>query len=58
MLYNGNTLHSISLGHAVDMNEKFENMKLFVDAIKYEEHKWQICGDLKVIGLHLSLIHI
>ena len=30
-------------------------MKLVLVKIKYEEHQWQICGDLKVVALILGL---
>ena len=48
LLYNGNSSPSTPLRHGVDMKETYDNMKLLLDVIKYEEHKRQI----------LSLIHI
>jgi len=47
LLHNGNTLPSIPVGHSVH-NESYENMKILMEAINYDNFKWQICGDLKV----------
>ena len=37
------------------MKETYNSMDhlLFID--NYQEHKWLICGDLKVVGLDLGL---
>ena len=55
LLHNGNKRPSIPLAHAVDMKETYESMSLILNAISYDTYKWQICGDLKVIGLLLVL---
>jgi len=55
LLHNGNTLPSIPVGHSVHNKESYENMKILVEAINYDEFKWQICGDLKAIALLLGL---
>ena len=35
----------------------YENLKTLIEAINYNEFKWQICGNLKVIALLLGLQH-
>lgn len=55
LLHNRNILPSIPIGHAVHMKESYENMKTLLLRIKYDEHQWQICGDLKVVALLLGL---
>ena len=30
------------------MKESYENMRLLLEKIHYEEHKWQICADGRV----------
>ena len=30
-------------------------MKLLLEAIKYQQHQWSLCGDLKVIGLLMGM---
>jgi hypothetical protein len=54
LLHNGNTLHSIPVGHSVHNKCSYENMKIPFEAIYYDKFKWQICGDLKVIALLLG----
>ena len=36
------------------MKETYENLKLLLDKIKYENYNWTICGDLKVLALLLG----
>ena len=36
------------------MKETYDNMKFLLDKIKYEFHKWVVCGDLKVISILLG----
>ena len=36
------------------MKETYENMKSILDKIKYAEHEWVICGDLKVLSILLG----
>jgi hypothetical protein len=55
LIHTGKTLPSIPVGHSVHNKESDENMKILMDAINYNKFKWQICGDLKVIGLLLGL---
>jgi hypothetical protein len=54
LLHNGNVLSSIPIAHSVEMTETHDNMKILLELIKYDEHKWQICGDLKIISLLLG----
>ena len=42
-------------GHAVHMKETYINMKVLLNSINYNEHKWKICGDLKVIAILLGM---
>ena len=37
------------------MKETHNSMDHLLSAINYQEHKWLICGDLKVIGLVIGL---
>ena len=55
LLQNGNVLLSIPVGHAVHMKETYDNMKQLLRCIKYEQHQWQLCGDLKAAALLLGL---
>jgi len=55
LLYNGNTLPFIPVGHSVHNKESYENVKILMEAINYDKFKWQISGDLKVFALLLGL---
>jgi len=55
LLYNGNTLPSIPVGHSLHKKESFENMKILMETINYDKFEWQISGALKVIALLLGL---
>ena len=37
------------------MNGTYDIMKNLIQEIKYEEHNWLICGDLKVISILLGM---
>jgi hypothetical protein len=55
LLHNGNTKPSIPIAHSVHLTESYENIKTVLEAIKYDDHQWNICGDLKVIGTLMGL---
>lgn len=42
---------SIPIGHAVDTKETYQTMAELLKCIKYEEHDWKVCSDLKVVGM-------
>jgi len=37
------------------MKESYESVKLLLGKIKYDEFKWKLCGDLKVVALLLGM---
>lgn len=55
LLYNGNAVASVPVGHSVQMSENYSNMELLLRNLKYKDHNWMICGDLKVVALVLGL---
>ena len=55
LLHIGNRLPSVPIGHTVHMKQIYINMKVFLSSINYNQHKWKICGDLKVIGILLGM---
>jgi hypothetical protein len=54
LLHNSNVLASVPLAHSTKLSESYETLKLVLENIKYHEHEWQICSNLKVIGLLLG----
>ncbi|ESO10333.1 hypothetical protein HELRODRAFT_183749 [Helobdella robusta] len=55
LLHNGNVKPSIPVAHAVGMKETYESMKTLLKVIKYTDHNWNICRDLKVGSLLLGM---
>ena len=37
------------------MAGSYNNMKLLLTSLKYNDHNWKICGDLKVVAILLGL---
>ena len=54
LLHNGNIYGSIPIGHSVLMKEKYDNVKTVLELLKYSEHNWIICVDLKMINFLLG----
>jgi len=54
LLYNGNKYASFPIFHSVQLKECYTNMKTVLECVAYEEHKWKIYGDLKVICMLLQ----
>jgi len=57
LLHNGNKFPSVPLADVADMKESYESMKLLVGKIKYDEFKWKLGGDLKVVAPLLRMQH-
>lgn len=55
LLHYGNRLSSILVGYAVHMKDSYANMMTVLDSIKYAEHKWKACGDVKIISVLLGM---
>jgi len=55
LLQNGNKFPSVPLAHVANMKESYESMKLLLRNTKYDEFKWKLCGELKVVALLLGM---
>ena len=55
LLHNGNQYPSIPVAYSVSMKETYDNLRLVLDKIRYDDHCWPICGDLKIISLLLGM---
>ena len=53
LLHNGNRYASVPVDHSVHLKETYENKKIVITKIKYFDHIWLICGDLKVLCMLL-----
>jgi len=55
LFHSGNRFPSVPLAHAANMKENYDSMKLLLGKIKYDELKWKLCGDLKVVAMLLRM---
>jgi len=42
------------VAYSVHLKETYENLVRLIDVLKYNEHQWKICGDLKIISMILG----
>jgi len=54
LLHNGNKYASLPVGHSVYLKECYKNLDFILQKLSYADHKWAICGDLKVISMLLG----
>lgn len=54
LLHNGNIYGSIPIGHSVTLKEKYANIKVVLERLKYHDHEWLICVDLKMVNFLLG----
>ena len=54
LLHNKNVYSSIPVAHSVNMKEEYFNIEFLLQKLKYNEHLWQICGDLKMTTILLG----
>ena len=55
LIHNGNRFPFVPLAHATNMKESYESMKLLLGKNKYDEFKWKLRGDLKVVAMLLGM---
>ena len=51
LLHNGNLIPSVPVAHSIILKETYDNLAFILESIKYADHKWVICADLKVVAL-------
>ena len=54
LLHNGNIFGSVPNAHSVFFQETYDDIKMVLNLIKYREHNWIICVDLKMVNFLLS----
>ena len=55
LLHIGNILPSVPIAYSTTMKETYHNLRLILEKIRYSEHKWLICADLKVVAILTGL---
>lgn len=46
---------SVPIAYSTDTSENFDNLKHILEVVKYNEHQWRICCDLKIVSLITGL---
>jgi hypothetical protein len=54
LLHNGNKFAPVPIGHSTTLKEDYESVRLLLDKISYETHRWIICVDLKMVNFLLG----
>ena len=54
LLHNGNLHASIPNAHSTTLKENYEEITMVLEKICYEQHKWAICVDLKMVNFLLG----
>ena len=54
LLHNGNQFASVPLAHSTTLKEQHEGIKYVLEKSSYDQHKWLICVDLKMINFLLG----
>ena len=54
LLHNGNLFASVPIAHSTTLKEKYEAVKYVLEKIGYDQHKWFICVDLKMVNFLLG----
>ena len=57
LLHNGNVYGAVPVGHSVHLREEHNDIKLVIDLLRYHEHNWIICVDLKMVNFLLGQQH-
>ena len=55
LLHIENILPSVSIAYSTTMKETYHNFQFMLEKIRYSEHKWLICADLKVVAILTEL---
>ena len=51
LLHNRNRKPFVPLAHEVHVKETYGNIKFLLGKVNYANHTWNICADLKVVGI-------
>lgn len=54
LLHNGNKFPSIPILHSARLKESYTTVQLILEKINYNNYKWQLCGDFKIISITLG----
>ena len=50
LLHNDNMSDCVPIGHSVIVKERYLNVKMVLQKLRYNEHNWAICVDFKMVN--------
>ena len=54
LLHNGKLYGGVPIGHFVHLRETYDDIKAVINLLKYHEHNWILCIDLKTVSFLLG----
>jgi len=54
LLHNGNPFAPIPIANSTTLKEEYDNIKMVLQRICYDEPQWSICVDLKMVNFLLG----
>jgi len=54
LLHNTNKFAAVPVAHSTVMKEQYPNISIVLEKLQYSKHRWQICGDLKILSMILG----
>ncbi|XP_066198436.1 uncharacterized protein [Saccopteryx leptura] len=54
LLHNSNVYAAVPIGYSTHLREDYNDIKIVLNLLKYEEHNWIICVDLKMVNFLLG----
>ena len=55
LLHNDNVHLSIPIAYSVQMKEDRQSVKILLELIQYNDHNWDVCGNIKMNAFLLGL---
>lgn len=55
LLHIGNIQPTVPLAYSTELKEEYDVMKFLLEKIKYAEHEWKVCADLKVVAILMGI---
>lgn len=54
LFHNGNVYAPIPVAHSVTLMEEYQNLDFLLAKLKYNNHNWKLCGNLKIMTILLG----
>ena len=54
LFHNGKVYSAVPIGHFVYLRKEHNDIKTMIDLLRYHEHNWTICVDLKMVNFLLG----